>query len=353
MNIGIPKEIKALEGRVSLTPDACSVLVKAGHRVFLETKAGQLSGFSDDQYRQLGVNIVETAKQLYDSARLIVKVKEPVEGDLRYLTGDHLLFCYLHLAASADLLQALLKTGLTAIAFETVETEDHQLPLLTPMSAIAGRLAGQVGMNLLQATNGGKGILLGGMVTTPRGNVVVLGAGNAGSQAIDVVASMGANVTVFDLDTNKLAHLQHRYANVTTLVPTHSQLKDAVKNADLLIGAVLVAGARAPVLVDEAMIRQMEPGSVVVDIAVDQGGCIATIEPTTYENPTYERYDVIHFAVTNMPGAVPKTASQALSAAILPYVSKLAADLLYSDKALCRGINVAAGEIKHPALLTP
>ncbi len=351
MNIGIPKEIKPLEGRVSLTPDACHQLVEAGHIVFVEENAGVLSGYSNSDYQKAGCRIEATATDLYGNAELIVKVKEPIEADLNYLKKHHLLFCFLHLAAETALMSKLRDIGLTAIAFETVQSKNGELPLLLPMSVIAGRLSGQIGANLLYETEQGKGILLGGIPTTERGNVVVLGAGNAGAAAVDVVASLGANVKVFDLSSQKLSALQSKYANVTGLKPNLRQLQNAVSSADLLIGAVLVAGARAPVLVSEAMINAMQPGSVVIDIAVDQGGCIATTHATNYLNPTYQVNGVTHFAVTNMPGAVPRTSTQALSAAILPFVEKLAEGQLEQSEELIAGINIRHGEVVHPALV--
>lgn len=350
MHIGIPREIKTCEGRVSLTPEACSSLVKAGHSVFLQQGAGVSSGYTDNLYGDVGVQICPDAKALYENSRLVVKVKEPVDGDLQYLRADHLLFCFLHLAAEKELLGKLLKTGLTAIGFETVQQEDGSLPLLLPMSVIAGRLAGQIGMNLLHSTEGGKGLLLGGMATTERGHAVILGAGNAGAQALDVVASIGANVTVFDLNTAKLAALHDQYANVTGMTPTHEHIRKAVASADLLIGAVLVPGRKAPLLVDAEMIGSMERGSVVIDIAVDQGGCIETIHPTTWKQPTYTKFDVTHFGVTNMPGTVPRTSTQALSAAILPYVLELTGENWKTNAALLNGVNVENGKIIHPAL---
>lgn len=351
MRIGIPKEIKLKEGRVSLTPYACSQLVDAGHDVFVENNAGFLSGYSDDQYQQAGAVILESAESVYQNAKLIVKVKEPVEQDLKYLNSEHLLFGFLHLAPAPELTQALINIGLTAVAFETVETDQHDLPLLGPMSIIAGRLAGQIGTHLLHAPQGGKGTLLGGVASTGRGQVTVLGAGNAGMQAVDVVAGLGAKVTVFDIDLKKLQVLQHRYSNVTALVPTRQQLEYAVSSSDLVVGAVLVTGKKAPILVTEELVSRMEAGSVIIDIAVDQGGCIETIRPTDYEAPTYIRHDVVHFGVTNMPGAVPRTSTQALSAAIMPYVLKLADNQLHTDASLKRGINIEQGKVVHPALL--
>jgi len=351
MRIGIPKEIKPLEGRVSLTPFACSKLVNTGHEVFIQSDAGSLSGFTDDAYVNSGVKVLDTAKALYQSADLIVKVKEPIAGDLTLLQEHHTLFSYLHLAPAPELVKQLQQIGLTAVAFETVQLDDGSLPLLEPMSVIAGRLAVQIGTHLLHAPMGGKGVLLGGLATTERGNVVVLGAGNSGAQAVDVAASLGANVTVFDLDVRKLSRLQAQYANVTAFTPTDQQLSESVANADLLIGAVLVAGLKAPTVVTEDMVKTMQKGSVIVDIAIDQGGCIETAEATDYTNPVIIKHGVQHFAVTNMPGAVPVTSSQALSASILPYVEKIAAGKLHSDLALAKGLNLQKGEVILPALL--
>lgn len=351
MRIGIPKEIKPKEARVALSPDACSQLIASGHEVYVQKSAGILSGYTDEQYTQAGAMVIENAVDVYTAASLIVKVKEPVEEDLQYLSSEHVLFCFLHLAPVPALQEKLCQIGLTAVGFETVETGQGSLPLLAPMSIIAGRLSGQIGTQLLHAPQGGKGIMLGGLPTTERGHVTVLGAGNAGSQAVDVVASLGANVTVFDLNINKLTALQRNYPNVTGLVPTQQQLQDAVAASDLLVGAVLLTGRKSPVLVSEQMVSNMQAGSVIIDIAVDQGGCIETIHPTSYETPTYQSHDVLHFGVTNMPGAVPRTASQALSAAILPYVLKLANGQLHKDPDLKRGINLENGEVRHPALL--
>jgi len=351
MRIGIPAEIKAKEGRVSLTPEDCQRLKLAGHDVFIQSNAGIASGYNDQLYIDAGVKILPDAQSVYSQSKLIVKVKEPIEDDLQYLTSDHLLFSFLHLAAEPDLVLRLQKIGLTAIAFETVETDDGQLPLLAPMSAIAGRIAGQVGTHLLHTPLGGKGILLGGLKNTEKGNVVVLGAGVAGSHAIDVVACLGANVTVIDLDEPKLMALANKYPNVTGLLSNHKTIHDVVSQADLVIGAVLVAGAKTPVLVSDDLVQKMESKSVIIDIAVDQGGCIETIKPTNYASPTYLTHDVLHFGVTNMPGAVPRTATQALSSNLWPYVLKIANEELNSYEPLKRGINLHKGEIILPALI--
>ncbi len=351
MNIGIPREIKTLEGRIALTPYACEDLVRAGHDVLIETGAGDASGFSDAAYREAGCRISRTADTLFRNAELIVKVKEPQPIEVERLTAKHTLFCYLHLAAGPQLAQGLCESGCCAIAFETVTGPDGSLPLLAPMSKIAGKLAVDMGATLLHRVNGGAGVMLGGLEAADRGQVVVLGAGNAGMAAARMAAAHGANVVVFDRLVSKLDAARTIGANVTALYPYEHALADAVAAADLLVGAVLVPGGRAPVVVGTDMVKTMRRGSVIVDIAVDQGGCIETIHPTTYEQPTYERHGVTHFGVANMPGAVPRTASQALSAAIAPFVERLTRPGWRELKGFQDGINVDAGNIVHPALL--
>lgn len=349
MRIGIPKEIKVLEGRVALIPDACAHLVRHDHEVYVQSGAGELSGFPDAQYRDLGVHVVDDATALYEAAQLVVKVKEPQTPELALLRPEHTLFCYLHLAALPELAQALERIGLLAIAFETVE-EQGALPLLRPMSDIAGRLAIQIGTHLLHYPQQGRGILLGGVPAAPRGDVVVIGAGSAGGNAAALAAAMGADVTVFDRKWEKLERMRGLGANVTALYPYHHTVERAVQNADLLIGAVLVTGARAPHVVTRETVQSMKAGSVIVDISVDQGGCVETTRPTTYDQPTYVEEGVTHFAVTNMPGAVPRTASQALSASLIPYVLALADGALEGDERLQAGVNVRGGQIVHPAV---
>lgn len=350
MRIGVPREIKALEGRVGLIPAACADLVTAGHALFIEADAGALAGYPDAAYTALGVTVVATAEQLYTSAELIIKVKEPIAADLRWLRAEHTLFCYLHLAANRELTEQLLDIGLTAIAFETVEI-NGSLPLLAPMSDIAGRLAIQVGAHLLHQPQGGKGLLLGGLPAAERGKVTVIGAGQAGGNAAAMAAALGAEVTVFDMRRERLEVMRALGPNVTALYPYAEALDKAVCAADLLVGAVLVPGARARHLVSRAQVSGMQPGSVIVDISVDQGGCIETTHATTYADPTYSVDGVVHFCVTNMPGAVPRSAAQALSAAILPYALKLAGAADWrDDPALACGINIERGEICHPAV---
>lgn len=350
MRIGVPTEIKTLEGRVALVPAACGDLVRAGHEVFVQAGAGVKSGFADEDFERVGVSILPDAAATYGQSELIVKVKEPIAGDLDHLREDHLLFCYLHLAAEPALTERLLSIGLTGVAFETVEEGDGLLPLLAPMSNIAGRIGVQVGTHLLHLPQGGRGVLLGGLPAADRGHVVVLGAGAAGGNAARLAAAAGARVTVFDRRQDRLAEMMAIGSNVTALYPYVETVGDFVARADMVIGAVLVTGARAPHVVTREMISAMPEGSVVVDISVDQGGCFETTRPTTYADPTYQVDGVTHFAVTNMPGAVPRTSSQALSAAILPYAQRMARPDWRLNEALERGINVCGGEIVHPAL---
>lgn len=350
MQIGIPKETKLLEGRVGLIPEAAGELTRAGHKLFVEQGAGLASGYPDAAYLDEGVEVLADAAAVYASAELIVKVKEPQPDELALLRPDHVLFSYLHLAAEPALTQALLRARVTAIGFETVE-DRGRLPLLAPMSEIAGRIAVQTGAQLLHAPQGGRGLLLGGVPSTEPGHVVVIGAGVAGGTAVALAANLGARVTAFDKDRQRLSAMRALGPNVTALYPFAGAVQTAVADADLLIGAVLITGARSPHVVDAASVRTMRPGSVVVDIAVDQGGCIETIRPTTWDAPTYLWEGVLHFAVTNMPGAVPRTASQALSAALLPYVHRLVGGDWEQDPALRSGLNLRAGELLHPALV--
>lgn len=350
MRIGVPREIKPLEGRVGLIPAACAELVRAGHEVFIETSAGDKSGYLDQEFEKVGVTILPSAEEVYGRAEMIVKVKEPVDGDLRYIREDHLLFCYLHLAALPELTRRLCEIGCTAVAFETVEDDRGRLPLLAPMSDIAGRISIQIGTHLLHQPQGGKGILLGGVPAAKRGKVVILGAGVAGSNAAIVAAGLGAEVTVFDMDRDKLVAAREIGPNVTGLYPHTADVARAVAEADIVVGAVLITGARAPHVVSEEMVKSMQPGSVVVDISVDQGGCVETTRPTTYDDPVYVEHGVVHFTVTNMPGAVPRTSSQALSAAIAPYAMRLAAGNWREVPSLVTGINVEGGKVVHPAL---
>lgn len=350
MRIGIPKEVKTLEGRVGLIPAAAAELIQQGHEVLVQKSAGELSGYADADYQEIGATLLPDAKAVFDAAQMIVKVKEPQPQEVALLKRDQILFSYLHLAAEPELAKNLQAIGLTAIAFETVEEANGALPLLAPMSDIAGRISVQAGTHYLHRPLGGKGILLGGLPAAERGHVVILGAGVAGGNAAIVAAALGARVTIFDRNRDKLAAMRALGPNVTALYPFEHQIKEAVRQADLVVGAVLIIGEKAPHLVDAQTVAQMEPGSVIVDISVDQGGCIETTRPTTYADPVYTVDGVLHFAVTNMPGAVPKTASQALSAALIPYVSRLTQPDWRQSAALKAGVNVEAGQLVHPGL---
>jgi alanine dehydrogenase len=349
MRIGIPKEVKVREGRVALIPPAVGDLVLNGHEVFIQSTAGVASGYPDEDYLRVGAQIVPDAPALYAGVQMVLKVKEPIAPEYDLLRKDHILFSYLHLASTPKLAQALKEKGLTAVAFETVAAHG-KLPLLVPMSDIAGRLSVHIGTTLLHGHAGGRGVMLGGLPSTERGHVVILGAGVAGGNAAAVAAALGARVTVLAPRREELERMHALGPNVTALPSSAPLIHEAVLSADLLIGAVLIPGAKAPKLVTAEMVRRMKPGSVIIDISVDQGGCIETIRPTDYDHPTYVQDGVVHFGVTNMPGAVPRTASQALSTALTPYVLKLATDGGLLDPAIAQGVNVAGGKFVHPAV---
>lgn len=345
MRIAIPKEIKAHEGRVALTPASCRALIGRGHVVILQTQAGEASGYPDAMYQQVGVEIAADAAATYGAGELIVKVKEPIPPEWPLLRADHRLFSFLHLAAAPELVAALCGIGLSAWAFETVRAGDHY-PLLTPMSRIAGVLAIHQGAHWLQGVSGGRGVLLGRMTGVPRARVVVVGCGQAGLAAIGTAAALDAEVTAFDLKPAALDAAAALGANVTALYPDAEMLATAVAEADLVVGAVLVPGRRAPAVITEAMVQRMRPGSVIVDISIDQGGCVETMEPRGYDDPAYRRHGVWHLGVANLPGAVPRTASQALSAALLPYVAALADGATGEAAAsLAAALSVRRGEV--------
>lgn len=349
MRIGVPKEIKTLEGRVALIPAAVGELGSRGHEVFIEHSAGEASGYEDSEYERLGAQIMADARALYEAAELVIKVKEPLPEEYPLLREDHILFCYLHLAALPELAAELAAKGLTAIAWETVE-ESGKLPLLQPMSEVAGKLAVQLASNLLYRPNHGRGVMLGGMPSTERGNVVVLGAGTVGTNAALVASQLGAQVTVFEVNRERMEAMHRLGPNVTVLPSFTALLEQRIALADVVVGGLLIPGGRTPVIVSEDMVRSMRPGSVIVDVAVDQGGCVETIHPTLWDDPTYLAHDIIHFGVTNMPGAVPRTSAQALSTSLIPYVLRLAAPGGIDDPAIQKGINVRGGDIVHAAV---
>lgn len=351
MEVGVPREIKVQEGRVALVPAAVANLVQHGHRVWVERDAGILSGYGDADYRAAGAEIADTAATLYERGRLIVKVKEPVGAELDYLGPQHTVFSYLHLAANPELTKALCDCGVTAIGFETVTDGQGHLPLLAPMSDIAGRIAVQAGAHLLHHSLGGKGVLLGGVAGTDRGHVVIIGAGVAGTNAARMAAALGAEVTVFDRAREPLERVRAIGANVSALYAYPEAIRKAVIKADLVVGAILIAGARAQHVVSAETVAAMAAGSVIVDISIDQGGCIETSRPTNYDAPTYVHDGVIHFAVTNMPGAVSRTSTQALSAVITEPLLRLCEPDWRKHADLVSGINIDKGKIVHPALL--
>ena len=352
MEIGVPQETKDQEFRVGLSPSSVRALSQ-NHVVFVETNAGIGSGFTDEEYQQAGAKIVGSATEAWDK-ELVVKVKEPLPGEYQYLHSGKLLFTYLHLAADRNLTTALMKSGITAIAYETVELDSGSLPLLTPMSVIAGRLSVQFGARYLEKQQGGRGVLLGGVPGVSPGNVVILGGGVVGTEAAKIAVGMGARVQIIDINVDRLSYLENLFGSrVELLYSSPATIENAVIKADLLIGAVLVVGKKAPVLVSRDLVSKMRSGSVIVDVAVDQGGCIETLRPTSHSQPTYVEAGVVHFGVPNMPGAVPWTATQALNNSTLPYVMQLAnrgISALEQNQALAKGLNVQNGKIVHPAV---
>jgi alanine dehydrogenase len=349
MRIGVPRETKDREFRVGLVPEGARLLVEAGHEVLVERGAGQGSGFPDEAYRAAGARLVAT-EEAWSAPELIVKVKEPNPREVTLLRAGQTLFTYLHLAAAPELAQKLQAAGIFAIAYETIRHPDGSFPVLAPMSEVAGRLAVQIGANLLQKDRGGKGLLLGGVPGVPRGKVTILGAGTVGINALRVAHALGAEVDVLDVDMRRLTYVYDIFhGDIGTLYSTPTNIGRSVVEADLVIGAVYVSGRRAPTLVSEKMVAEMQPGSVAVDVAVDQGGCIETIHPTTHSDPTFVVHDVIHYGVANMPGAVPRTSTFALTNATLPYVEKIAglgvAEAVRGTPELAFGANVWRGEI--------
>ncbi|MEK4799521.1 alanine dehydrogenase [Thermoactinomyces sp. FSL K6-2592] len=350
MIIGVPKEIKNNENRVGLTPAAVASYINHGHEVLIETTAGEGSGFTDQDYVDAGAKIVGSAKEAW-AADMVVKVKEPLPEEYQYFREGLILYTYLHLAAAPELTEALVKNKVVAIAYETIQLENRSLPLLTPMSEVAGRMSVQIGAQYLEKVKGGKGILLGGVPGVLPGEVVIIGGGVVGTNAAKMAVGMGANVTLLDINANRLRELDDLFqGKVNTLMSNPYNIAEAVKKADLLIGAVLIPGARAPRLVTEEMVKQMKPGSVIVDVAVDQGGSIETVDRiTNHDEPTYVKHGVLHYAVPNIPGSVPRTATMALSNVTVNYGLQIAdkgyRQAALDNPALAKGLNTLEGKV--------
>ncbi|ASS87384.1 alanine dehydrogenase [[Bacillus] caldolyticus] len=355
MIIGVPKEIKNNENRVAITPAGVLSFVQAGHTVLIEKEAGVGSGFNDSDYARAGAQIIERAEDVWAQADMVMKVKEPLPSEYRFFRPGLVLFTYLHLAADPELTRVLKESGVIAIAYETVQV-GRTLPLLTPMSEVAGRMAAQIGAQFLEKPYGGKGILLGGVPGVARGKVVIIGGGVVGTNAAKVAVGLGADVTIIDLNADRLRELDDIFGNqITTLMSNPMNIAEAVAEADLVIGAVLIPGARAPKLVTEDMVKAMKPGSVIVDVAIDQGGIVETSDHvTTHDDPTYVKHGVVHYAVANMPGAVPRTSTIALTNVTIPYALQIAnkgvMQAITDNPALELGVNVANGEITYEAV---
>ncbi|HWA84660.1 MAG TPA: alanine dehydrogenase [Opitutus sp.] len=355
MQIGVPKEIKIGETRVSMTPSLCRRCVKLGAKVLVEKSAGSSAGFADAEYRAAGATLAGSAAKVWATSDLILKVKEPLPAEYDGMREGQVVFTYLHLAAGPELTKVLLKKRVLGIAYETVEGADGQFPLLKPMSQIAGRLSIQIGAYFLQSQHGGSGVLLGGIPGTMPGHVVVVGAGNSGAHAVQMAVGMGARVTVLDLDTRKLEALDMEYrGRIVTLMSNPANIELAVADADLLIGAVLIPAAKAPIVVTRKMVARMRPGSVIVDIAIDQGGCIETIRPTSHRQPVYQEHGVIHYAVPNMPALVGRTSTLGLTQATEPFVAMIVQKgverALAEHKGLARGVNTRDGRVTYDAV---
>jgi alanine dehydrogenase len=352
MIIGVPKEIKNNENRVALTPAGASALVKNGHQVYVQSTAGLGSGFADDEYKKAGANLLNSIEEVYAKADMIIKVKEPIESEYKLIKENQLLFTYFHFASYEPLTKAMIACKAVCLAYETVEKKDRSLPLLIPMSEVAGRMSIQEGAKYLEKPMGGRGILLGGVPGVKPANVLILGGGIVGTQAAKMAAGMGANVTILDINISRLRELDDILPlNVDTVFSNEYNIRQLVADSDLIVGAVLIPGAKAPHLVTRDMLKIMKPGTVLVDVAVDQGGCIETCKPTTHENPTYEIDGIIHYCVANMPGAVPYTSTLALTNATLPYAIQLAnkgwKKACQENDELALGLNVVNGKVVY------
>ncbi|MBL5873446.1 alanine dehydrogenase [Bacillus sporothermodurans] len=355
MIIGVPKEIKNNENRVAMTPAGVVHLLNAGHKVIIETNAGLGSGFTNEEYKQAGAEIIESASDVWTKADMIMKVKEPLASEYGYFRKGLILFTYLHLAAEPELTKALVDSEVIAIAYETV-TVNRTLPLLSPMSEVTGRMAAQVGAQFLEKTQGGKGILLSGVPGVKRGKVTIIGGGMVGTNAAKIAVGLGADVTIIDLNPDRLRQLEDIFGtSVQTLMSNPYNIAEAVKESDLVIGSVLIPGAKAPKLVTEEMVKSMQPGSVIVDVAIDQGGNFETVDHiTTHDDPTYVKHGVVHYAVANMPGAVPRTATIALTNVTIPYAVQIATKgvvkAVNDNPAIKAGVNVANGHVTFEAV---
>jgi alanine dehydrogenase len=352
MIIGVPKEIKNKENRVAMVIAGVRALTHAGHTVLLQTQAGMGAGITDDDYKKAGAQIIGSAKEIYERAEMIVKVKEPLPEEYPMLREGQILYTYLHLAADERLTKALMERKIVGIAYETIQNEDGFLPLLSPMSSVAGRMATQIGATYLQHDHGGKGMLLGGVTGVDRANVTILGAGSVGINAAKMAVGLGAKVTILDVNVHRLEYLDDVFGNeISTLYSNNEHVEKSVLEADLVIGAVLVPGAKAPKLVTREMVSNMKPGGVIIDVAVDQGGSVETCRPTSHEYPTYTVDGIIHYAVPNMPGAVPRTSTYALTNVTLKYALMIAnmgwKEAITRDQALRKGVNLAAGKLVY------
>jgi len=350
--IGVPKEIKNNENREGLVQSGVRQLVADGHKVYVQKGAGENIGLTDWQYQEAGAHLLSSLEEVFEASTMIIKVKEPLKNEVALLRPKHLLYTYLHLAAEKSLTEGLMKSGCTAVAYETIQLPNGSLPLLVPMSEVAGRMATQIGAQYLQLDRGGKGILLGGVPGVKRGRVTIIGCGIAGTNAIKMAIGLGADVTALDVNPQRLAEIDDQFdTRITTLYSNIENIEKAVSSSDLVIGAVLIPGAKAPKLVSQKLISSMEKGSVVVDIAVDQGGCIETCRPTTHENPTFLIDGVIHYCVANMPGAVARTSTYALTNVTLSYARKLAAlgvkEASAKDPSLAKGVNILGGNLVY------
>lgn len=355
MIIGVPKEVKNNENRVAMTPAGVHTLVNAGHQVLIESEAGVGSGFEDESYIEAGAKVVSSTTEVWDTAQMIMKVKEPLPSEYGHFRSDLILFTYLHLAPEPELTKALVDSGITAIAYETVQLDDRSLPLLTPMSEVAGRMSVQIGAHFLEKAHGGRGELLGGVPGVRPARVVIVGGGVVGTNAARMAMGLGADVTVLDASAARMRYLDEVFGGrLKTVMSNAYHLKEQIEGCDLLVGSVLIPGARAPKIVTAEMVKGMNPGGVIVDVAIDQGGSVETIDHiTTHSDPVYERYGVLHYAVANMPGAVPRTSTYALTNVTIPYALQLAGhgvEAVRQNRALSKGVNVMKGHVTYEAV---